>query len=135
MVNKKGFIRIAELLIAIILISTIWILSYKQTTPKQETQDFSELARDILAEISTLGDLRDEIVLNQEEVLAMIKTKEFIDSRLPDYIRFELRSCKISSSCGQSSYVGNVFSAERIISTSNDDFSPIKLRLFLWVSE
>lgn len=139
MVNKKGFVRIAELLIAIILISTIWILSYKQTTPKQETQDFSELARDILAEISTLGGLRDEIILNQENVLAMVETKIFIDSRLPNYIRFELRACSLSSACGQASYVGNVYSAERIISTSQDNsgpiFKPIKLRLFLWVEE
>jgi hypothetical protein len=63
----------------------------------------------------------------------MTKTVAFINSSLPSYISFELRACDVSSACGQSNYIGDVFSAERIISASNSDFDPIKLRLFLWV--
>ena len=135
MVSKGGFVRIAELFIAIILMSAVLIISYKDNIPKQETQDFSELARDILAEIGTMENLRIEIILNQENATRMISTINFINSSLPDYINFELRACDISNACGQSNYIGDVFSAERIISTSKNNFNPIKLRLFLWVED
>lgn len=134
MVNKKGIARIIELMIAITIISIILLITYRQTLPSQETNDLSEDARDILAEISTIDDLRDEVVGNQVNVNAMTNTIAYIDSRLPDYIDFELRACVITSSCGQSTYVGDVYSAERIISTSRTGFNPIKLRLFVWVN-
>ena len=133
--NKKGFIRIAELLIAITLISIILIIAYKQRLPSQETQDFSELARSILSEVSANEDLRVEIINNQQNASMMIKTINFINNSLADYISFELRACSVSSACGQSSYVGDVYSAERIISASKNNFNPIKLRLFLWLNQ
>ena len=135
MVGKKGFIRIAELLIAITIISLILILSYRQTIQRQETQDLSEVARDILSEISSKENLRDEVVLQQTNVNQMTNTISFINESLPDYINFELRACILTSACGQSSYVGDVFSAERIVSSSKSNFAPVKLRLFLWVEE
>lgn len=135
MVNRKAIARIIELLIAITIISVILLITYRQTLPSQETNDLSEDARDILSEISTMDDLRDEVVSNQVNVNAMTNTIAYVDSRLPDYIDFELRACIITSSCGQSTYIGNVYSAERIISTSRTDFGPIKLRLFVWVKE
>lgn len=135
MVNKKGIARIIELLIAITIISTVLIVTYRQGLPSQDTQDFSETARDILSEISTMEDLRTEIIGNQTNVSGMTSTLNFINSSLPDYIKFELRACVIASACGQSSYVGDVYSAERIISTSKSEFEPIKIRLFLWVEE
>ncbi len=135
MVSRKGIARIIELLIAITLVSVILLITYRQSLPSQGTQDLSENARDILSEISTIEDLRDEIITNQLNISGMINTLAFIDSRLPDYIKFELRSCVITSACGQSSYVGDVYSAERIISTSRTEFEPVKLRLFLWVEQ
>ena len=135
MVNRKGIARIIELLIAITLISTILLITYRQNLPSQETQDLSENARDILAEISTMENLRSEIITHQIDVVSMINSLAFINDSLPDYINFELRACVITSACGQANYVGNVYSAERIISTSKSDFSPVKLRLFLWVEE
>ncbi|MEK6915948.1 MAG: hypothetical protein AABW89_05410 [Nanoarchaeota archaeon] len=133
MVNRKGFVRVAELLIAVTVISIVLLISYKQTVPNIETQDLSELARDLLSEISLDEDLRTEIIVSQTNSTRMIRTKDFINSSVPDYIEFELRACDVSNACGQSSYVGDVFSAERIISTSKHIFNPVKIRLFLWV--
>ncbi len=133
MVGKKGFIRIAELLIAVTLISIIMIVAYKQNIPKQQTQDLSEFARDILKEISLKENLRVEVVDNQQNVSRMTQTLAFVNDSVPDYISFELRACLITSACGQSNYVGDVFSAERIISASKKEYGPVKLRLFLWV--
>lgn len=135
MVNKRGIARIIELLIAITIISIILLITYRQTLPSQETNDLSENARDILSEISTIDNLRNEVVANQLNVSAMTMTLAYINSSLPDYINFELRACIITSSCGQSNYVGDVYSAERIISTNRTSFGPVKLRLFVWVNQ
>jgi hypothetical protein len=132
MVNNKGFIRIVELLIAVTLISGVLIFFYRQTASNSNNLSLSELSRDILADVSIREDLRQEIV-SSRNVNSMTRTVAFINSSLPSYISFELRACDVSSACGQSNYVGDVFSAERIISSSNSDFDPIKLRLFLWV--
>lgn len=135
MVSNKGIARMIELLIAIIIISAILIITYKQNLPSQETQDLAEQARDILSEISTIDNLRDEVIASDVNVSNMPNTIAYINSTLPDYILFELRACIISSSCGQLAYVGDVYSAERIISASRNEFAPVKLRLFLWVEQ
>lgn len=133
MVRRNGFIRIAELLIAVTLISVILIIAYRQNLPAQNTPDLAKFARDVLAEVGGAEELRVEIIRNQQNASNMTKTLAFINNSVPDYILFELRACEITSACGQSTYVGDVFSAERIISTSKETFNPIKLRLFLWV--
>ena len=135
MVNRKGFIKIAEVFIAITVILTILVIVYKSEVSEQNTVDLNEVARDVLKEISSIESLRSEVLGAQSNTASMVNTLSFINSSLPDYILFELRSCDLSSACGQSAYVGNVYSAERIISADTSTFDPIKLRLFLWVEE
>lgn len=134
MVNKKGFIRIAEVMVAITLILGVIIIVYKNRAPEQKTPDFTETARDILREISVKENLRNEIMTAQNNVVQMTSTTLFINHSLPDYFLFELRACVANSACGQSVYRGDVYSAERIISANNSKFSPVKLRLFLWTA-
>jgi len=134
MVNRRGFIRIVEVMVAITLILGMIVVVYKSRSAEQMAPDLTETARDVLREISVRESLRNEIVTAQTNA-PMTNTLAFINDKLPDYILFELRSCEISSACGQSSYRGNVYSAERIISADTSMFDPIKLRLFLWVGE
>ena len=122
-------------MIAITLILGVIIIVYKNKIPEQKTPDLTETARDILREISVKENLRNEIMNSQSNALLMTNTSYFINNSLPDYILFELRACASSSACGQSIYRGNVYSAERIISADNSMFSPVKLRLFLWMTE
>ncbi len=135
MVNKKGFIRIAEVMVAITLILGVILIVYKNRAPEQKTPDFTETARDILREISVKENLRNEIMMAQSDITLMTNTISFINNSLPSYIFFELRACVASSACGQSVYRGNVYSAERIIGADTNNFNPVKLRLFLWTTE
>ena len=135
MVNRKGFIKIAEVFVAITLILAMLVVVYRSESYEQKTADLNKIARDVLKEISAKESLRTEALGAQTNAALMTNTIVFINSSLPDYILFELRSCDLSSACGQSSYVGNVYSAERIISADTTIFNPIKLRLFLWVEE
>ena len=132
MVNKKGFVRLVELIIAISVIITILLVTYIQNRPAQNTQDISEIARDILSEIASNPELRDEVLVAQTNSIQMTKTIKFINDSLPDSFNFELRACESSIACGQSSFVGNVYSAERIIGATTTAFNTVKLRIFIW---
>lgn len=123
------------MMIAVALIATMILIAYKQTIPAQNIPDVNEIARDILKDIGSQEILRTEVLGQQTNAQGMTQTLTFVNSSLPDYILFELRSCDVSNACGQSTYRGNVYSAERIISADTATFNPIKLRLFLWVNE
>lgn len=126
--GKQGFLRIAEAGVAILIILGAILINYKNLTSLKEP-DFSENARDILEEIAKDNNLRNEILTNQD---VNQNTKDFVRNNLPNFLEFEIRACTISSVCGQSTYQGSVFSAERIISSNLQIFTPVKLRLFIW---
>jgi hypothetical protein len=131
--NKRGFLRIAEAGIAIMIILTAILINIKDLKSLKEP-DYSETARDILKEVANDESLRTEII-NAGSYTPNVES--FVDGRLPDYLKFELRGCDINNVCGQSSYQGDVYSGERIISAYTDIYSignnpSVKLRLFIW---
>ena len=132
MVNSRGFIRIVEMVIAIVIILTIILITYRRDAPLQKTPDLSETARDILRDISSQEVLRSEVLAAQTNTTLMSQAIAFVNFSLPDYLSFELRACETSIACGQSVYHGDVYSAERIISADTITFNTIKLRLFIW---
>lgn len=132
MVNKMAFVRLVELIIAIFIIMAMLVVTYIQNKPEQDVQDISEIARDILNEIASDRTLRTEVITSQTNTALMFQTINFINNSLPDSFNFELRACESSSACGQSSFVGNVYSAERIIGATTTAFNTVKLRLFIW---
>lgn len=111
---------------------TMLIITYIQNKPEQNSQDISEVARDILNEIASNKVLRTEVIISQTNTDLMFQTINFINNSLPDSLNFELRACEASNACGQSSFVGDVYSAERIIGATTTAFNTVKLRLFIW---
>ncbi len=131
-INERGFVRLVELIIAVVVIMTMILITYQRTTTIQNGPDLSETARDILREVAANDNFREEVLNAQTDISQMPQTTFFIDTSLPDYLNFELRACETSNACGQSTYVGEVYSAERIIGATTTDFNTVKLRLFVW---
>jgi len=127
--NKKGFLRIIEASVAIlIIIGVLFVFFNQQKAQVQERADLAERARDILEEISQNVTLRSAILNEQIDVV-----NNSIRDKIPEaYLMFEFRICEVDNVCGQSSYVGNVYSAERSISSTITEFGPKKIRLFIW---
>ncbi len=128
--NKKGIIKIIEASVAILIVASILFISYNKSVVGRTT-DYSENARDILEELANDVSLR-------EEVLTSGTVSSFIASKLPTHLNYEAIICEVNAACGISSLPnGDVYSAERIISTNVDSpsFLPKKIRLFLWEKE
>ena len=123
--NKKGIIKIIEASIAILIVASILFINYNKEIVS-ETPDYSENARDILEELANNVSLRGEVLDNGN-------VDSFIDSKLPTHLNYEVRICDVNAACGISSLPnGDVYSAERIISSNLDTYNPKKVRLFLW---
>mgnify|MGYP001581696979 CR=1 FL=1 len=132
MVSSRGFARLVELIIALVVIMAILLITYQRNKPEQNGVDVSEVARDILKEVASDNSLRNEIILAQTDTTQIPQTILFVNNSLPDYLNFEIRACEVSSVCGQSTYVGNVYSAERVFGATTTGFNTVKLRLFIW---
>ncbi len=135
MVNVRGVAKLIELVIALTLIMTIFLVAYKRTSSEQQSLDLDEIARDILREVAANSHLRDEVISSQTTVASMTNVTNFINDSLPDYILFEVRACESGNACGQSNYLGEVYSAERIFGATTTGFNTVKLRLFLWTTD
>ncbi|MDP4039474.1 MAG: hypothetical protein Q8P57_02755 [Candidatus Pacearchaeota archaeon] len=129
MIGKRGFLKIAEAGIAIMIIIASVLISLNKESP-QNNPDLSETARDILREISQDKFLRIK-ALELSEPISSGDVYYFVNSTLPDYLNFEIRICDTDSVCGLSEYRdAEIYSAERII--SSDSGPNKKLRLFIW---
>ena len=124
--DKKGFLRIVEASVAILIIAGVLFLFFTNSSAQTEP-NLSEMARDILEEMSKNTSLRENII-NSEDGNVI----DFVNSRVPGYLEFELRICGIGGACGIEYIPGNVYSAERIISSTINTPGPKKVRLFIW---
>ncbi len=136
--NKKGFLRIVEASISIVIIAGVLFLFISQAREVKKP-DLSERARDILEEISRSSLLRTAILnyntnSNPSENIP-VDVETYISNRIPEnYLDYKARICNVNSACGIEYIEGEVYSAERLISTTIEmvNFAPKKIRLFIW---
>ena len=130
--DKRGFLRIVEASIAIVIIIGVLFVFFNRQQVISSELDLSEKARDILEEVSKDTALRDA-VLNNDTVII----DAFISSKIVEnYLVYEFRLCDIGVTCGKLTFTeGDVFSAERSISSTITNLGPRKIRLFIWARE
>ena len=136
--NKKGFLRIVEASIAIVLIIGVLFTFYIKDRV-QEEPDLSERARDILEEISRNATLRGEILnydTQAEDPPDPIpdNVNASVIMRIPEnYLTYEVKICEIDDVCGKSEYfAGNVYTGERIIISNITNIYTKKINIFIW---
>lgn len=128
-INNKGLVRILEASIAILIILSVLFIFFNQQKEPNNV-DYSEMARDILEEVSKNNGLRNDILSDNSADL-----NSFVRDRVPGFLEFDIRICEsLEGACGINFIEGNVYSAERVISTTIEQRSlnPKKIRLFIW---
>jgi len=133
MVNKKGWLRIAEAFIAIVIIAGVLLFVFTKNInkPSMEEQIYN-IEKEILEGIADNAELRER-VLNMEEREIEI----FISENLPSNLGFYVRVCEIDNVCGlpnpAETYTNKaIYSKERIITSTLTEFEPKKIKLFVW---
>lgn len=148
MVNKKGWLRILEAGIAILLIFGVVLIIATQRGTKVSSQDFTQETKSILEEIAKNNSLRSQVLkydLTQSEtsssnaqILSNLRT--FIGSRIRQtYLEFEIKICDPSKNCYLDPYpdTENIYTSDRIISTNPDEslFKPKRIKIFIWTKK
>ncbi len=139
-VNKKGFLRILEAVLAIlIVIGFLFVLSINRVQKPE-----SKLGEDIpalLDEIAKNDDMRRDVVSydgsdEAEKERIINELESFLAERVKSGVSFSVRICKPDEPCPIQEVIDGdeeIFSGERIISSARGvGYNPAKVKIFLW---
>ena len=133
MVNKKGWLRIVEASISVLIIFSVLIVVSRTSIPQAST-DLTSTITPILEEIARNVSLREQIVQLGNGSLPSLQA--FVGVRIKQStIKYAVAVCNVQEICSMPTYptgVGNVYAGERIISSTLDTYNPEKVKIFLW---
>jgi len=142
MTSKKGWIKIFEAAISVMLVLGFMILFYGQSIEKpRKAENLIRWEGQILDELKSIPEFRQKIIEKNESEFDSDgyckrgDIRNFIDERLRNNFprfSFECRVCEVNEVCGMKEYKEEVFSEERIVSSTLTQFSPKKIRIFVW---
>ncbi len=145
MVNKKGFIRIVEASIAIILIFSVLIIVRAQRETRTAGKDISYLVSPLLEEIGENKNFRQKILdyntsedySDPENAQIIQELRSFVEPRIEVYnLEHAVRICDLNKICSLEPYPidKEIFAGERVVAATLNsiEFSPRKIKIFLW---
>lgn len=151
MVGRKGFLKIVEATIAVIIVITALLLLSVKNQKTETSKDLTSLLPPVLDEIARNENLRREIIYDYDTNSPYSKTEnKKVISNIENYSRtsftnpglnFTVRICSLEQPCILEPYPvenpENIFAAERIVTTTieNINLEPKKIKIFLWRKE
>ncbi len=149
MVNKRGWLRIVEVSIAILMIFGVLIVIYSSGNTKTR-KDLSSMIPQILEEIAKNNTLREKIIQEYDTskpvddsinsaIISEINNSISLKIKQPS-LGHNIRICLPDELCPLNSNTysgieGDIYASERILSSSLRDFNPKKIKVFLWRSK
>ena len=131
--NKRGIIRILEAFIAILLILGAVVIVFSKFSSKSlEDQNIIETEKLILEQLAGNAQFRDEVIKMSESSQISPELNNFIANRIPNLYEYEFKVCELQSVCSASSYHEVVYVHERALSSSIKQYSPKKMKLYVW---
>ena len=131
MKNKKAWLRIVEAVLAILIIlSTLLVITSKQTTQEDLSDEISEIQTTILDIVSKNTTLREYVINENPAAL-----KKEIDLRLPNSFNSAIKICQVDNICTSTEIPTDksVHTKEILITTTLETYQPKKLRFFVWI--
>ncbi len=125
--NKKGWIRIVEAVIAVLLIATVLLTVYSRQASKTQNEEIISTISAILDGIVNDNRLRQDVLNYKAENI-----NSFVRERLPAVLDFTVKICDVNDVCGPDVYRKEVFADERIVSSTLQEYDATKLKLFVW---
>jgi len=139
MKNKRGFIRILEATIGVLLVTSVLLVVYVNQQPPQflTSQDYIfNLQKQILLDISSRSDLRGYVLAEDNASLEV-----YLSSKVPSSYGYSLKicdlnatgACKLSTEDVIATREKDVFAEEAVIAADfAEGYSPKKIRFFVW---
>jgi hypothetical protein len=136
MVNKKGWLRIVEAVIAIFIIfGVLIVIQYKGE--KKASLDLSDICSPLLEQIARNISTRAKVV--SQDPSAFKEINSTISEKLDKYgAMSELKLCSVEDPCSLSLQTSSLLkgkeiqSFERIISSTPSKFATQRIKVFVW---
>ncbi|MEK6936268.1 MAG: hypothetical protein AABW67_05765 [Nanoarchaeota archaeon] len=129
--DRKAWIRIVEVLIAILIITgAVLVTLSKQDNKKDISNEVYQTQRDVLEIISKNESLRNEIISGQNT-----QVNNTILKMIPATWNFDAQICNLNDICNSDSTPldKEVYVSEVMITTNLTQYKPQKLRFFVWM--
>ncbi len=140
--NKKAWLRIVEATIAVLIIASVLFVMIFRLPEGDSGENIREMQRFALERVSKDDTLRERVIsydtspvpaapaLNEAII---IDVNNSINEIIPAYWGHDLRICEVEEICGIENYPDKeVYADEILISSTLTEFSPKKLKLFVW---
>ncbi|MFA4960881.1 MAG: hypothetical protein WC548_04435 [Candidatus Pacearchaeota archaeon] len=141
MVNKKGWIRILEATVAVMIVSSVLVMVYSNQPKRADySEEIANLQKQILMDISSQKNLRLN-VLYSDSGNNYSTLVNFVDDKIPSHLNFSIvicaltnhpTPCKLASNLFVEIADKEIFVDEMIISAEVETYNPKKVRLFIW---
>jgi len=147
-INKRGWMRILEATVAVMIVSGVLIVVYSRQTDGgvDQTDYFYSLQKQILMDVSLRNDLRLNVLraVEEEGNVDFEEVNDFIKGKIPVAFNYVIRICElgdVTDFCKIDNVTvireirdKDVFVEEVVISAElcDDCYVPRKLRLFIW---
>lgn len=140
MENKRGWIKIVEAFVAILLVAGVLLIVVNRNN--NTTSDLSDRIYNaeisIIREIQVNDSLRNEIVslsapIEWDNSAFPVNVKKLITSRTPNYLDCVAKICQTSDSCFLTAYSDkDTYAQAGIISGTQHEINTLQLKLFCW---
>lgn len=143
MKNKRGFIKIVEAFIAVLLVAGVLLFVVSRNTNVLDSTQtrIDEIEKSILLEVSQNSNYRDNILavndeqeLNQNSADGLGEIWRTVDIRVPDELDFRIKICKLENICALDNYPEKDVYTRAVSITSNiTTYHPKQFKIWIWV--
>lgn len=128
--NKKGWIRIVEAVVAIMLLAGFLTFILVSRNNKTDLNDYAyNIETSIVRDISMNDSLRTDILSNNT-----LNVNSYIQGRIPATFNFSSRICTLEEVCGCTNCPldKDVYADSAFISSTISSYKPVQFKLFIW---
>ncbi len=131
--NKRGWIKITEAILGILMLTGLLLVLYdSRSNVFDEEEKLSEYMNDILLNIAENETLRSFVIADD-----VFSLEDFVSQKFATGINFSVQVCNFSKTqgcvdSGVPTEDKQVYTEERIIGSTLEEYNPKILRLYVW---
>lgn len=135
--NKRGWLRILEATISIMILAGVLITIYAMNkVPYNPSEEIYSIQESFLADVELNSDYRTKVLENNESALKNVARDYF-----PSYLNYSIRicnlkeipePCKLENQTYLSLIDKNIYVSQTIIATNLTEYSPKIIKIYSW---
>ena len=134
--GKRGWIRIVEAVIALLLIVgvVLTLINSGYLGKEDISERVYEVQLQVLREIEKDPGLR-QVILEADDSSVPSSVQERIDTRMPEYLGCDSKICELNEICSSNNLPPeeDVYAQSVAITATATDYNPKQLKVFCWV--